>query len=188
MPGSRGSGCWHSMACSWAPPPCSSVLVLRVATCGQKSGGPKQTSALRCLGVPRFRPRALVSAAHAMPGVLLGGQQSGWWPRRRSIQSPCVTLTRWTCAIPRGVGRVGDCVRVTFDLAFCWTAGDVAEGHLTLSALWLEDGAALNQPMTDILATLLHKGLPSLGPVAADGTRTRHRSGQWWVGDSGPAF
>jgi transposase len=63
--------------------------------------------------------------------------------------------------------------RVQTDAAFRWIVGDLKIGHHCLSKFRMEHGAALDARMTDILASLMHKGVLSLDRVAQDGMRVR---------------
>jgi hypothetical protein len=83
-------------------------------------------------------------------------------------------LTLWLYAISRGVGSAREIARrIRSDLAFRWIVGDVEVGHHKLSEFRVGYGDALNTLMTDVLASLMEKGLLSLDLVAQDGTRTR---------------
>ena len=92
----------------------------------------------------------------------------------RSLKSPRMLLTLWLYAIARGVGSAREIARLTkTDLAYCWIAGGVDVSHHKLSQFRVGHGGALSALMTDVLASLLEKGLLSLDLVAQDGTRTR---------------
>jgi transposase len=92
----------------------------------------------------------------------------------RSLKSPRMLLTLWLYAISRGVGSAREIARrIRSDLAFRWIVGDVEVGHHKLSEFRVGYGDALNTLMTDVLASLMEKGLLSLDLVAQDGTRTR---------------
>ncbi len=92
----------------------------------------------------------------------------------RSLKSPHMLLTLWLYAISCGVGSAREIARlVKTDVAYRWIVGHLKVGHHKLSAFRVGHGEALNDLMTDILASLLEKGLLSLDLVAQDGTRTR---------------
>ena len=92
----------------------------------------------------------------------------------RSRLSPRMLLTLWLYAISIGVGSAREIGRlIKTDIAFRWIVGDVSAGHHTLSEFRVRYGAALETLLTDVLASLLDKGLISLDLVAQDGTRTR---------------
>jgi len=58
-------------------------------------------------------------------------------------------------------------------VAYRWIAGNVDISHQKLSQFRVGYGEALNELMTNILATLMNQGLLSLAVVAQDGTRIR---------------
>ena len=88
--------------------------------------------------------------------------------------SPRMMLTLWLFGIVEGIGSARRIARLTQrDSAYRWIVGDLRVSHDTLSAFPRTRGEALDQLMTDVLATLMHKGLLSLDVVSQDGTRTR---------------
>ena len=92
----------------------------------------------------------------------------------RSLLSPRMVLTLWLYAISQAVGSAREIERLTTtDIAYRWIVGDLKLTHHTLSAFRVAHGEALNTLMTNVLASLLEKGLLSLELVAQDGTRTR---------------
>ena len=92
----------------------------------------------------------------------------------RKTLSPQMKLTLWLYAISVGVGSAREIARlVQSDDAYRWIVGDLEVGHHTLSSFRVEHGPALDQLMTDILASLMHKGVLSLDLVAQDGMRIR---------------
>ena len=92
----------------------------------------------------------------------------------RQTLSPRMKLTLWLYAISNGVGSAREIARlVGSDDGYRWIVGDLEVGHHTLSAFRVNHGAALEQLMTDILASLMHKGVLSLAVVAQDGIRIR---------------
>lgn len=92
----------------------------------------------------------------------------------RKTLSPRMKLTLWLYAISTGVGSAREIARlVGRDDAYRWIVGDLEVGHHTLSAFRVDHGAALDELMTDILASLMHKGVLSLDLVAQDGIRIR---------------
>ena len=92
----------------------------------------------------------------------------------RSLKSPQMLLALWLYALSQAVGSAREIARlVKSDVAYRWIAGNVEISHQKLSQFRVGYGEALNQLMTDILATLMNQGLLSLAVVAQDGTRTR---------------
>jgi len=92
----------------------------------------------------------------------------------RSLKSPRMLLTLWLYALTQAVGSAREIARlVSSDTAYRWIAGNVDISHQKLSQFRVGHGEALNELMTNILATLMNQGLLSLSLVAQDGTRTR---------------
>jgi transposase len=92
----------------------------------------------------------------------------------RSTLSPAMKLTLWLYAISQGIGSAREIARlVRTDDAFRWIVGDLKVGHHALSLFRVDHGQALDGLMTDILASLMHKGVLSLDLVAQDGMRVR---------------
>jgi transposase len=92
----------------------------------------------------------------------------------RSTLSPRMLLTLWMYAVTQGVGSAREIGRlIKTDVAYRWIVGDVQVGHHKLSEFRIGHGEALNTLMTDVLASLMEKGVLSLDLVANDGTRTR---------------
>lgn len=88
--------------------------------------------------------------------------------------SPRMKLTLWLYAISTGVGSAREIARlVRSDDAYRWIVGDLEVGHHTLSLFRVDHGAALQELMTDVLASLMYKGVLSLDLVAQDGIRIR---------------
>lgn len=92
----------------------------------------------------------------------------------RDTLSPAMKLTLWLYAISQGIGSSREIERlVGTDDAFRWVVGDLHVGHHTLSGFRAGHGEALDTLMTDILGSLMHKGVLSLELVAQDGMRVR---------------
>jgi transposase len=92
----------------------------------------------------------------------------------RKTLSPRMKLALWLYAISTGVGSAREIARlVRSDDAYRWIVGDLEVGHDTLSSFRVDHGAALDELMTDILASLMHKGVLSLELIAQDGIRIR---------------
>lgn len=92
----------------------------------------------------------------------------------RSVKSPRMLLTLWLYALSQGVGSAREIARlVRSDMAYRWIVGNVEISHQKLSLFRVGHGEALNELMSNVLATLMNRGLLSLAVVAQDGTRTR---------------
>ena len=92
----------------------------------------------------------------------------------RSLKSPQMLLTLWLYALSQAVGSAREIARlVQSDVAYRWIVGEVRISHQKLSEFRVGHGEALNELMTNILATLMSQGLVSLALVGQDGTRIR---------------
>ncbi len=92
----------------------------------------------------------------------------------RSTSSPRMLLCLWLYAISQGIGSAREIARlVRSDSAFGWIASDVSVSHQVLSEFRVGHPDAFDALMTDVLASLMDKGLLSLDTVAQDGTRVR---------------
>ena len=92
----------------------------------------------------------------------------------RPLLSPRMMLTLWLHAITEGIGSARRIAKLTqTEIGYRWIVGNLHVSHDKLSAFRRNHAEALDLLMTDVLATLMHKGLLSLEVVAQDGTRTR---------------
>jgi transposase len=92
----------------------------------------------------------------------------------RPVCSPRMLLCLWLYAIRQGVGSAREIARrLQTDAAYRWIAGEMSVSHHRLSRFRVSHHDVLEQLMTDVLGTLLHKGLLDLSTVAQDGTRVR---------------
>jgi transposase len=92
----------------------------------------------------------------------------------RKTLSPRMKLTLWLYAVKEGIGSAREIARrVKSDAAFGWIVGDLSVGHHCLSEFRVGHGEALDALMTDILSSLMHKGVLSLELTAQDGMRVR---------------
>jgi transposase len=107
-------------------------------------------------------------------GAFLDGVKAVVGTVGRKVLSPQMKLTLWLYAISTGVGSAREIARlVRSDDAYRWIVGDLKVGHHALSLFRVGHGAALQSLMTDILASLMFKGVLSLDLVAQDGMRVR---------------
>jgi transposase len=92
----------------------------------------------------------------------------------RALLSVHMLLTLWLYAVSVGIGSARKIAeRLGSDDAFRWIVGDQSVGHSKLSEFRVGHREALDKVLTDVLASLMHKGLLSLALVAQDGTRVR---------------
>jgi transposase len=125
--------------------------------------------------VPTHRARVLWEVVGTLDlGRFLRGVKAVEGTVGRKTLSPRMKLVLWLYAISTGVGSAREIARlVRSDDAYRWIVGDLEVGHDTLSSFRVDHGAALDELMTDILASLMHKGVLSLELVAQDGIRIR---------------
>jgi len=151
-----------------------------------RKGKPRVAAPQRRQGVIRFEvPEAKLPPTHAARVLwdvigrldltaFLDGVKAIEGTVGRKTLSPQMKLTLWLYAISNGVGSARESARlVERDDGYRWIVGDLEVGHPTLSAFRVNHGAALEQLMPDILASLMHKGVLSLDLVAQDGIRIR---------------
>lgn len=151
-----------------------------------KVAKPRIVEPQRSQGEMRFEiPDLLVSARHRARLIweVLGtvdlsgfGENCGSVEGKagRSLLSPRMLLTLWLYAISQAVGSAREIARLTVtDSAYRWIVGDLSVSHHKLSEFRVGHGEALSELMTNILASLMAKGLLTLDLVAQDGTRTR---------------
>lgn len=149
-------------------------------------GKPRIEEPRRAQGEMRFEcPEDALEPAHPARVIwtLLGNLDLGGFSKGceaiegaagRSLKSPRMLLTLWLYALTQAVGSAREIARlVKSDVAYRWIAGQVDISHQKLSQFRIGHGEALNELMTDILATLMNQGLLSLSVVAQDGTRIR---------------
>ena len=142
---------------------------------------PRVAAPQRRQGVIRFdMPEDTLAATHTArvlwevvgmldPSAFLRGVKAVDGTVGRKTLSPRMKLTLWRYAISTGVGSAREIARlVRSDDAYRWIAGDLEVGHHALSAFRVDHGAALDELMTEILASLMHKGALSLDLVAQD--------------------
>jgi transposase len=152
----------------------------------RQKGKPRVVEPQRRQGVIRFEmPEDIVPPSHAARVLwdVVGTLELGAFLRDvkavegsagRATLSPQMKLTLWLYAISKGVGSAREIARlVRSDDGYRWIVGDLEVGHHALSSFRVGHGVALEQLMTDILASLMHKGVLSLDLVAQDGMRIR---------------
>lgn len=92
----------------------------------------------------------------------------------RDVLSPRMLLTLWLFAIIKGISSAREIARRTkTDQAFRWIVGDLSVSHSRLSDFRVVHRGALETVFSDVVASLLHKGLVTLDVVAQDGMRVR---------------
>jgi transposase len=106
--------------------------------------------------------------------ALLRGNKAVEGRQGRARLSPKMLLSLWLYAVSSGVGSAREIVKRTeTDAAFRWIVGEQRVGHAKLSEFLTSSRQALEKLFTDVLSTLMHRGLLDLSLVAQDGTRIR---------------
>lgn len=96
----------------------------------------------------------------------------------RSPIDPKILVALWLYATIDGVGAARELDRlcVSHD-AYRWLRGGVSVNYHTLSDFRVDHEAALDELLTQSIATLRHRGIVTLARVAQDGTRVRASAG-----------
>lgn len=96
----------------------------------------------------------------------------------RPAIDPRILIALWLYATIDGVGSARELDRlcVSHD-AYRWIRGGVSVNYHTLSDFRVTQPAALDQVLTQSIATLRHRGIVTLARVAQDGTRVRASAG-----------
>src|SRR3990170_1934478 len=91
---------------------------------------------------------------------------------------PKLLLALWVYATSEGEGSARELGRLTrCHDAYRWLCGGVEVGYHTLSDFRSQQGAVLNELITQVLALLMKQDLVDLSRVAQDGTRVRASAG-----------
>lgn len=96
----------------------------------------------------------------------------------RTATDPKVLLALWLYAISDGVGSARELVRLTeAHDAYRWLRGGVSLNHHTVSDFRTKHPEAVNELLTQILASLMGANLLTMHRVALDGTKVRANAG-----------
>lgn len=96
----------------------------------------------------------------------------------RDAVDPRILLALWMFAIIEGVSSARHLARLCErDVVYQWICGEVGVNYHLLSDFRVQQGAFLEQLLTDTIATLLHQNLITLETVAQDGMRVRASAG-----------
>jgi transposase len=98
-------------------------------------------------------------------------------PGRTPID-PQILLALWLYATIDGVGSARELDRLCYSHdAYRWIRGGVSVNYHTLSDFRVDHAAALDDLLTQSIATLRHRGVVTLARVAQDGMRVRASAG-----------
>jgi transposase len=96
----------------------------------------------------------------------------------RPAIDPKILIALWLYATIDGVGSARELDRLCYSHdAYRWIRGGVSVNYHTLSDFRVAQEAALDDLLTQSVATLRHKGIVTLARVAQDGTRVRASAG-----------
>lgn len=96
----------------------------------------------------------------------------------RTPIDPKILLALWLYATIDGVGSAREVDRLCFSHdAYRWLRGGVPVNHHTLSDFRVAHQAALDDVLTQSIATLRRRGIVTMARVAQDGTRVRGSAG-----------
>jgi transposase len=96
----------------------------------------------------------------------------------RDTTDPRLLVALWLYAATRGVGSARELARLcTESWPYMWLCGGVSLNHHTLSDFRVRHGQALDELLTQVIASLVQKKLVSVERVSQDGTRLRACAG-----------
>jgi transposase len=96
----------------------------------------------------------------------------------RDATDPRLLVGLWLYACIRGIGSARELARRCEEsAAFRWLCGGVTVNHRLLSDFRGDHGAALDELFTQVIASLVDKGLVSVSRVSQDGVRVRVSAG-----------
>lgn len=96
----------------------------------------------------------------------------------RTPIDPKILVALWLYATIDGVGSAREVDRLCFSHdAYRWLRGGVSVNYHTLSDFRVAHQAALDDLLTQSIATLRHRGIVTMARVAQDGTRVRGSAG-----------
>jgi transposase len=96
----------------------------------------------------------------------------------RDATDPRLLVALWLYACIRGIGSARELARRCEESApFRWLCGGVTVNHRLLSDFRSDHGAALDELFTQVIASLVDKGVVSVSRVSQDGVRVRVSAG-----------
>lgn len=96
----------------------------------------------------------------------------------RDATDPRLLVGLWLYGCTRGIGSARELARRCEEsAAFRWLCGGVGVNHRLLSEFRVDHGAALDELFTQLIASLVDKGLVSVSRVSQDGVRVRVSAG-----------
>jgi transposase len=96
----------------------------------------------------------------------------------RDSTDPRLLISLWLYAATRGVGSARELARLcTESRPYQWLCGGVSLNHHTLSDFRVGHAKALDELFTQVIASLVDKGLVKVSRISQDGTRVRACAG-----------
>ena len=96
----------------------------------------------------------------------------------RAATDPRLLVSLWLYAATEGVGNGRRLARLCeVHDAYRWLCGGVSVNYHTLNDFRVEHGAALDELLTQVLASLMDKGLVQVKRISQDGTKVRASAG-----------
>jgi transposase len=96
----------------------------------------------------------------------------------RDATDPKLLVSLWLCACVRGIGSAHELARQCQEnAAFRWLCGGVTVNHRLLSDFRTDHGEALDQLLTQVVASLVDKEVVKVSRVSQDGVRVRVGAG-----------
>jgi transposase len=96
----------------------------------------------------------------------------------RDATDPRLLISLWLYAATRGVGSARELARLcTESRPYQWLCGGVSLNHHTLSDFRVGHAKALDELFTQVIASLVDKGLVKVSRISQDGTRVRACAG-----------
>jgi transposase len=96
----------------------------------------------------------------------------------RDATDPKLLVSLWLYACVRGVGSARELARQCQEnVAFLWLLGGVSVNHRLLSDFRTDHGEALEQLFTQVIASLVDKGVVKVSRISQDGVRVRVGAG-----------
>jgi transposase len=96
----------------------------------------------------------------------------------RDATDPKLLVALWLYACVRGIGSARELARQCEEnVAFQWLCGGVSVNHRLLSDFRTDHGEALDQLLTQVIASLVDKGVVKVSRISQDGVRVRVGAG-----------
>jgi transposase len=159
-----------------ASPPCQSPVRLRTPERRQMEMVPRCVDDL----VSPEHPVRLIAAVvdHLDLAAFCGPIKAREGVAGRDATDPKLLVALWLYACVRGIGSAHELARQCQEnLAFLWLLGGVTVNHRLLSDFRTDQGPALDQLFTQVIASLVDQGVVKVSRISQDGVRVRVGAG-----------